>query len=158
MAGQRRKYKGNRSHAPLGQEPLREGRVHPGEPSGIDIDRVLQPDSVLVLSAETLARLLQLQPPIGANTASEGRMTQVVVVADLEIDHLSHVARCSGQPLSLTERELVLLGELMHRYPEALSFKELAMSVWTMSTSEMPSTYAVRSNVFGANSPQQNPG
>jgi two-component system copper resistance phosphate regulon response regulator CusR len=61
------------------------------------------------------------------------RQAEVVRVADLELDHVRHVATRGGVRLGLTPREFALLSLLARRAGEVLTRPMIAEQVWDMN-------------------------
>ena len=74
--------------------------------------------------AELLARIraLQRRPPVV--------LDPLLVVGDLEVDPATRQARCRGEDLPLTGRELAILELLMRRYPAVVERRSIAVQVW----------------------------
>jgi|SRR6185437_16520056 len=74
--------------------------------------------------AELLARIraLQRRPPVV--------LDPLLVVGDLQVDPATRQARCNGDDLPLTGRELAILELLMRRYPAVVERRSIAVQVW----------------------------
>jgi len=64
---------------------------------------------------------------------SRSRQTDVIRIADLEIDFLKHKATRGGKRLDLTAKEFALLSLFARRRGEALSRTFIAEQVWDMN-------------------------
>jgi DNA-binding response OmpR family regulator len=83
-------------------------------------DYLTKPFSIVELLAR-LRALLRRQRPQAAN---------VVRVADLELDLLSHEARRAGEQIELTRREFALLEFLINASPKPVSKTAIVEHVW----------------------------
>ena len=83
-------------------------------------DYLTKPFSISELLAR-LRAILRRQRPQGMN---------ILRVADLELDLVSHEARRGGQPIELTRREFALLEFLFSASPKAVSKTAIVEHVW----------------------------
>ena len=87
-------------------------------------DYVAKPFSPRELTARVRAVLRRAAGPL------ESQGSSLLSAGDLEVDLVAHEARRAGEPLSLTARELDLLGYLMAHPRRAFTRRELLQAVW----------------------------
>ena len=87
-------------------------------------DYVAKPFSPRELTARVRAVLRR------ASGAMEARGSSVLRAGELEVDMVAHEARRGGDPLTLTARELDLLGYLMAHPRQAFTRRALLQAVW----------------------------